>query len=267
MGKEKQRKNKSRVVYLWVLSVLILLTTVGGVYAKYIQTRQEKLLAKAELFYFSSNYLKEGGTTYELNATTTEITVTLRNYEDEWRKSENPVKYTLYINGEKHKTGTLNGETPDISVTIPVEPGKTYEVRAEGSAGYEKTLSATFHVQKGAPVVYKHLDTETDAHYILLTVWTEDLTGKVTVATDREDLIPDNTDPKLTHVINYAEGKYGPLTTGEKAYTIGRFSSTTYRFFKDDLTETYSVEDFTVTVTYTENATEKTVTAEKNDLP
>ena len=239
--------------YRATLTVLILLlaaASVWGVSAKYAQQREQNMLIEAKMFYFTSNLLLKNGTPdpYVLNADTENVTFTLKNHLDEFRISEDDIQYDVYINGVKYKNTSVlgGGSTNFADITFPVVAGSTYEVRVEGNAGYRKTLSATFKVSDPLQGFYMHLDADaTDRYYVLLTVWTENVSGNVTVAFP-DELIPDTTDTALAGIMNYNESTdtYTGDVTGNILFEP--YTSRTFRFFKDNLTRVYSVGDFTV---------------------
>ena len=239
----KNRKNSNpRRAYLWVLIIVLLAAIPCGVFAKYIQQREQKIVAQAKTFYFSSDLLMEAGASYNLNPGTTQVEFSLRNYADEFRSAEDEITYDVYVNGEHVEDGTLNWLDTEDTITIDVEAGKTYRVQAIGEAGYRKELSAIFTVEPPAEGFFKHLDTP-DAHYVLLTVWAQDISGDVVVSFPA-GLIPDATDEKLASVYNYADGHYVAGSTNP--VQLEEYGSVVYRFFKEDTSATYSVEDFTV---------------------
>ena len=249
MAKGKyQKKRRFRGAYLWVLALILLGTAVWGVSAKYAQQREQELLVQAELFYFTSDRLMENGEDYTMNPDTTSIRFSLNNFADSRRSSECDIQYTVYINEEQYgETGLLQPIlNPSDEITFPVQPGNTYVVRVEGDAGYTKTLSATFTVLAEPAGFYKHLDTSSPS-FVLLTVWTQNLAGDVTVAFPA-DLIPDGTDSALATVNNYnlQTKEYSGATT--PAVYFSEYSSRTYRFFRDDPTIAYNIEQFTVTM-------------------
>lgn len=197
------------------------------------------------MFYFTSDFLKEEGASYTLMPNTTQVSFNLINHIDELRYSDDDIKYKVYLNDVELGQGVFDKDTTTAVFTFPVENGKTYQVRAEGEAGYKKTLSATFVVMEPSRGFYKHLDNSNE-HFVILTVWTEDLSGDVEVNFPA-GLIPDTTDEKLDDVINYVDGQYvsGKTPTPTE---IQVYSSFSYRFFKYDTQNPYSIDDFTVTM-------------------
>lgn len=249
------KRNLFSVVAIVALLAVYVAVLVGGVDAKYVtQSGDENVLAARE-FYFSSNILSEEGSAYTVNAGTNSTSFTLTNSADKLRHTEYDIRYEVTCNDEEvtitNGSGTLNGNAVSSATVIVsgLKGGNTYTVTAVGTGGdsgkdgYKKTLTATFTVMDDGKI-YKHLDT-TNPAYVVLTLWTEDLNGNVTVSYDGENLIPDHTDNVLKSIYNYNSEKYGGFSftdTFEKPY-----SSRTYRFFIAE-PGTFSADQFTVTL-------------------
>ncbi|MBQ7035664.1 MAG: hypothetical protein IJN34_08010 [Clostridia bacterium] len=241
---------------LIVLAAILLISVFGGVYAKYIHGNSGSNLFGAKEFYFTSNLLKEDAAKYVLNSNAKEVSFTLGNHEDKLRFSRDTIQYEVSV--EEKDRGTApeiqysdaekrlaSGGVSETTVTLKnLEMGKTYLVTATGEAGYSKTLKAEFTVSDQAENVYKHLDTSNDA-YLLLTVWTENVKGDLTV-TAPANLVPDNTDPILETVTNYTGDSYTACTFTDNENFDQTYSSYTYRFFIQ-VDSTYSLSDFDIT--------------------
>ena len=197
------------------------------------------------------------------------MTFELRNYADALRYAEEDISYAVYVkNGDKYinaenelvdageepplfANGTLKtGKTNHATITLSgLTPG-TYEITATGDAGYQETLTATFKVSEAEAGVYKYVDAEDD-YYVLLTVWTENVAGEVSISCPG-GLIPDNTDPAMK------TAKTGGTIADTTSFTSA-YSSHTYRFFKQTVgDENFDAGDFTVKVNTT-TAKEKTL--------
>lgn len=242
-----KRKN---TVSISVLITLVLVSLVGGISAKYVYEIMEKNLISAKVFYFESNLLREEPVEYVLNPTATSITFTVSNGVDELRYSEDAIDYTVsyQVDGEVFSLsgGTLeNNQVNTASITIDgLQKGKTYDVQVTGTAGYRKRLQATFTVSDTDKNLYKHL--EQNNNYVLLTVWTENLSGDVEIEFP-DGLIPDGSDSILREVSCYDESekryvskKFVDSSSFDKVY-----SSKVYRFFVDE-SGLYSVNQFNV---------------------
>ena len=252
--------NKKIIVPLLLAALLAIAAIFGGVYAKYIHSRSSDGHISAPNFYFESDYLVDGGKEYTINSSVDSITFSIKNFADDYRVSEvdivydvevesNDSTFELTINEEDKKSGINNSEVKegaftkdtketDTIILSNIKVGKTYTVTVKGKGGFEKTLSATFKVNPAEDKVYKHIS-QTE-HYILLTIWTENVSGKASI-TVPSGLIPDSTDARMSTWLS-GLGPYEDSTS----YTA--YSSHTYRFFKETAGTGYTVDDFTVTV-------------------
>lgn len=257
------RKFLTFLVLAVTLTLLVVIATTDGASAKYIKDiGNTNAVIRAKEFYFSSDLLKENGESYTLNPGTDSITFELRNHDDQLRYSENPVQYTVAVTGGatvSSASGSLEGNKISSS-TITVSDlvnGQAYTITVTGNAGYEKQLSATFTVRQPESGVYKYLESDPSGAFVLLTVWTKNSSGNVTISIPA-GLIPDATDNALTGIQNYNAGtKTYSAVTSQSVGTLGIYSSHTYRFFLETPFTQYSANSFSVTVGNT-TATEKT---------
>ena len=172
------------------------------------------------------------------------------------RISTDNIRYTVSVTGDDGAvltpaSGTLSGGVlNDATITLSgLRSGGSYTVTAVGEAGFRRTLSATFTVERAPARVFKKL--ESSSAFVTLTVWTEDCTGSANVSFPA-GLIPDATDPALSAVTNYAGGSYGAGSfTDAENFTVP-YASRSYRFFKDNTGTVYSAAQFPVYVGGTE---------------
>ena len=236
-----------------VLLVAVMAYAGGTTYGRYVHQESGSGVVVAKEFYFTSDYLKPEGANYTLNPGTTSITFQLRNYADALSSAEDDIAYTVTTTGGTLSEGSGEidkGKCNSVDITLNgLAAGNSYTVTATGTAGYEEILSATFTVAPAEAVVYKYLEQTNE--YVLLTVWTENIRGKA-IVTFPDGLIPDNTDVAMVNVKNYAEGHYIGATFDDEGSFSDTYSSHTYRFFKETLGKTYTVNDFAVMVGTTE---------------
>lgn len=258
-GKHEQKHSHihKRVIVI-IAIVMALLFAIGGVLAKYVYDNSGVSLLPAKEFYFTSNLLTEKSAKYVLNSRTTEISFTLGNNADKLRFSQDDITYSVAVeckNGESAPTIVYadseqvlaGGGVNYTTVTLEgLTMGETYIVTATGKAGYKQTLKAEFTVSDKEENIYMHLDTSDDA-FVLLTVWTENVKGTLTIEAQKGGLIPDNTDPVLREVYNYQNGNYEPFAITDTANYTNAYSSYTYRFFISD-GASYSINDFSAVI-------------------
>lgn len=255
---------------LLIFTVLTLML-VGGVFAKYVYEKNNDApnTVVAKEFYFTSDLLTDDGKAeYILNANVNSITFTLGNNADLLRYSDDDIGYTITVMEEGSATtqaslnpssGTIDkGKVSIVDIKLSgLQRGKTYTVTATGRAGYEKTLTASFRVSGSEEAIYKHMETSNEG-YVLLTVWTQNLSGNVNISFPK-GVIPDNTDEVMADVNNYGSNGYAAGSFTDTANYGNTYSSHTYRFFLDKDTAV-TVNDFTVMLT-DKNDPNKTATA------
>ena len=231
---------------LIVLALTVVLGAFGGAYAKYLrESKAAEELVSSQNMYFASDYLTEQGAAYTISGNS--VTVQLRNYPDALRVSELDVVYSVTVKDSAgnvvntvtvtNAQGTLAaGSQQFVNVEISgLQGGQTYTVEATGSNGFSTTLSATFTVQAAETGVFMSME-QTD-YYVLLTVWTQKVTGDAYIVVPG-GLLPDNTDSSMENA-----------TTGRSNFTDqdnfkNPYSSKTYRFFKQTTGITYELIAF-----------------------
>lgn len=230
---------------LIVLALTVVLGAFGGAYAKYLrESKAAEELVSSQNMYFASDYLTEQGAAYTISGDS--VTVQLRNYPDALRVSELDVDYSVTVKDSAgnavnttvtNAQGTLTAGSPQsVNVEISgLQGGQTYTVEATGSNGFSTTLSATFTVQ--APETGVFMSMEQTDYYVLLTVWTQNVTGDAYIVVPG-GLLPDNTDSSMENA-----------TTGRSNFTDqdnfkNPYSSKTYRFFKQTTGITYDLIAF-----------------------
>ena len=244
--------NKMRKLLLGIGAVLLSLALflTGRTISKYVNEREQDAPIKAAAFYFESNYLTEDNHEYKLNYNTQSIEIELYNFENALRISQIDTKYTVSVETEDESFSlTDNVYTAKAleAVTTKVllnglKAGFQYKVTVKAQGGYEKTLSATFTVANAPDGVYMNIE-NTD-HFVLLTVWTEDVKGTASIRVPA-GLIPDATDSTLHGVKNYTNDKYTEFSFTDATSFVSEFASHSYRFFK---TADYQSGEFAVEV-------------------
>jgi len=248
--------NKRVTVAAVVLFLAISFAAVGGLYARYrSEIDSDKLSVGSKAFYFTSDYLTEINTEYTLSAGTTSIAFELRNYENSVQYSSMDCTYTVSVSTDDpsfnldQNTYNITGNSMGTKnvVLTGLKNGYTYNVSVTADGGYKKTLSAVFTV-KSDNGFFMNVD-NSDPHFVLLTVWTENITGNVNI-TFSDDLIPDGTDPLLNSIKNYQGGQYKGSDFTDVNSFKSAYSSRSYRFFKDkSVTPTFEVKKGSVNAT------------------
>ena len=244
------------IIYAGILLSLASMAITGGVLAKYVDTlADENKTATAKSFYFESDLLTEDNHLYRINSGTESIEFTLYNYENDLRVSETECTYTVSvvtndaevtINGVERKdaTITVGAEKADTTVTLGgLDDGYEYKVTVVADGGYKKTLGAIFAVAPDKTGFFMNVNAN-DAQYVILTVWSENVSGDVTVSVPA-GLIPDTTDPIMKDITNYTDGEYTAFEFTDSESFAAAYSSHAYRFFK---TDDYQSGTFTVKI-------------------
>ncbi len=225
----RRRMSRTKAIFLIVAVILSLCAVTGSaVLAKYYsELGSANGVVGAKNFYFTSNFLD--GAEHTLAPGSTSVTFSLGNNADDLRFSEADISYTVKVtNGATVTTGsegTLSGGAVSYAeVTINgLTAGKTYEVTAKGTGGYQKTLTATIKVPQKTAKLYWNQDSSSGV-YTVLTVWNEgDAAGEVEITYTG---IPDNTNPNMDGWTT------GTTPTGvTKTVSVPSHSSLVFRFF------------------------------------
>jgi len=233
-------KKKSAGVAVLAVCLVLFVVLIGAVIGRYQRQLRSDSAVRAQAFYFTSNLLD--GKTHTLAPRSTEVSFTLGNHADELRFSEMDINYTVTVTSDKGtvatvkntegtNTGMLVKNTlADAKITVSDLKAGTYTVKAVGTGGYEKELTATIVVPEQAAQIYQHQD-NIPGEYILLTVWNEgDAVKEVHITYTG---IPDNTNPNMT------DWKKGGETASEvQKVTIEPHTSIVFRFFSGTVTVT-----------------------------
>ena len=243
-GKESGTVKAYIGILVCVLAIALFFLLIGNVVSKYVYKNNGQGVALAHEFYFDSDCLTEEGKEYILSSGCPSVDVALRNFPDELRFATTEITYVLTVKEKgsdevlMQKTGSLAAnKKSEAAESIPVQSGKTYEVTAHGDGGFIRTLKATFKVLPENAGIYKYVDDYDE--YVVLTVWSENITGNVGI-TFPASLLPDNTDDVMSGAL-YNDGKVTDSDNFQKAY-----SSHSYRFFKTDAEQLYTAESFGV---------------------
>jgi hypothetical protein len=278
MKSNTQTKSKKLMrPQLAIFGIILAICVIGGIaLAKYTRKESDQGIVRAKWFYFNSDLLKEGtsqneNNTYTYASRTPEITFKLMSREDELRYSEMDIHYTVKVekkvdniwqNVGEAQIGTIKEKNSD-DATITIKSNElgendglngSYKITATGycgtdkAKGYEKTLTAYINTSEELevnPKLYYYVDDNTDEkndpHVVLLTVYAEGYTGKVTIAYP-DTLIPDNTDERM------ANAKTGSSIEDNVTFQETGYHSHTYRFFMSDTDASRNVSNTGATI-------------------
>lgn len=285
MAEDKNKKRHRINGYPFLFVILMIVALSAGIIAKYVHQTEDNNQVRAKEFYFTSDLLSEIGGEYLLNATESGIAFKVENSMDTLHYSEMDIDYEVEVemsNGADFGTdasetitpvtGTLTGGAGNSQIIEinGLKKGIVYTVTVTGRTntipgfGYKKVLYATFSLAESGMGFYKHLDIS-NPHYVLLTIWTENLKGDVKISVP-EGMIPDNTDAVLKDVDNYQDvvGYSADSDSAYKAFVFEddetfdkTYSSRSYRFFIDD-PKNIDIDKFVVEMDETLKAVEST---------
>ena len=145
---------RRRVPAAAALAVAVVLALAGFAAARYVMQQQEDGLATATDFYFTSDYLKEGGASYYIDPSTKDFAIDLRNYADDLRTTSGDISYKVETtNAAATDAGAgmlARGAQSTAKVTVtPNSEVQEFTVTATSASPYVQTLTATFIRAKG----------------------------------------------------------------------------------------------------------------------
>lgn len=233
------KDKKSRIIFIVILVVLNL---AGITLAKYVSDfYSNRVMAMADKFYFTSDFLSVGGMKHELKNWDTKSDYTFmidaKNWEDDLRIAEIDINYEITVssgcyykvNAEANQgSGTYSiskeiKQTDKIIVTIPAGTtlandtvNVTITAKMINNTGYAKTMTGSFHLNKKADVFEYAI--EKNSNYIDVMIGS-DMQNSFTI-TYPSCLKPDNTIDELKNAVN-----------GTATFTIDKDKSRMLRFF------------------------------------
>lgn len=234
---------------LIVLLTMILIGSLAGILAKYIENQTRTDDTASPDFYFTSTFLTREGSSYTLTPDTDSLEIPVCNYADHLRITGEDIDYTYTVTkgdtevkkGSGTLTATGNATTENISLTGMT--AGTYDVIVKATHPFAATLKGTFVIPKESQDIQYSVNDQEGSPYVLLTVWTDNYDGKVQVSWPA-GVIPDSTDTKLEGVNTYSSGSY---VAGKAAGSCGAHSSNVYRFFKENPSKTFTRSQFSAT--------------------
>ena len=186
---------------LFLLILIVLLLPVGIAFSKYVTTTIKNYIMEANNFFFNSDKLVQGGTTYGINnwggAGNVEIQFQLNNHKNNILTSDSDISYTLTTSCDSSVTCNLSAnsgviykaeKTDNLTLTVtPLRPfndneSVTVSVTATSSSPYVKTLSATFVITVGKRGVSYEITDKVGSPYFMFKITNALDTYKVVTA-------------------------------------------------------------------------------------
>lgn len=241
MTRANRFDKRTIAVVLLVAAVIVAVGGISSYAAKYAHKETDEKTTTSEAFYFTSDLLTEDGSkTYDLPVGTNSITFELRNYADDLRWSDSDITYEYSVNGGTATSGKISradDKGTSNTVTISDLTADTYTVTATSTSSYATTLSATFKIAAADTKVYSSVADSENSPYATLTIYTKDYEGDVTVSWPSE-VIPDEAQNILST---------------QSTFRMDKFSSCTFRFFKNNLSANYSGDSSAIKATVPAN--------------
>lgn len=190
---------RRRVPAAAALAVAVVLALAGFAAARYVMQQQEDGLATATDFYFTSDYLKEGGASYYIDPSTKDFAIELRNYADDLRTTSGDISYKVETtNAAATDAGAgmlARGAQSTAKVTVtPNSEVQEFTVTATSTSPYAQTLTATFIRAKGNHYTVEDAPGNAAA---VLTMTCADSGGPITLDLP-SGVIPDATDGRVS---------------------------------------------------------------------
>ena len=246
----EKRKRRLPLYSLVLIGCLAAVGLFAGLSARYVHLHSDTDAALAQHFYFTSDVLGTpvagGGVssdnTYTLRAGVDQIDIVLYNTADDLRTSEVDIDYTVTIGdaegnavaGQGAQSGTITVADGQAAVSFKGLASGTYTVTANATKPYTATLVGQFTVvAETQGLSYAVTD---GGEYIIVTVSSAGEGGTVTLKWDSAKLIPDETNSVLRNA------------SGSVNITLDKYSSGTYRFFKQT-SDTYNTSKTAITGT------------------
>lgn len=200
---------RRRVPAAAALAVAVVLALAGFAAARYVMQQQEDGLATATDFYFTSDYLKEGGASYYIDPSTKDFAIDLRNYADDLRTTSGDISYKVETtNAAATDAGAgmlARGAQSTAKVTVtPNSEVQEFTVTATSASPYVQTLTATFIRAKGNHYTVEDASGNTAAVLIMTCA---DSGGPITLDLPSR-VIPDATDGRVS------ENTFKPVDSG-----------------------------------------------------
>ena len=209
-----------------ILLIIVLVLPVGVAFSRYVTEIIKNYIMEANNFFFNSDKLVAGGTTYGINnwggVGTIEFQIQLNNHKNNILTSDADIDYTLSTTCDttsvtctlSSNSGTIYKAEKTDNILFTVTPRRPFNdnesitvgVSATSSSPYVKTLSATFVVTVGKRGI---------SYEITDTVGSPYLVFKITNAQDTYKVITAFGNHPVGELLTTSE--YLALTTAEKA--------------------------------------------------
>ena len=177
---------KKLTIIIVTILVLILLFPIGITFSRYVIRTVKNYILEANNFFFNSDKLVEGGTSYGINnwggVGNIDIQFQLNNHKNNILTSDTDISYTLTTSCDSSvvcnlssNSGTIYKAEKTDNLTLTIVPQRAFDdnesfqatVIASSTSPYVKTLSATFTVTVGKRgITYEITDKATSPYFM-----------------------------------------------------------------------------------------------------
>ena len=177
---------KKLTIIIVTILVLILLFPIGITFSRYVIRTVKNYILEANNFFFNSDKLVEGGTSYGINnwggVGNIDIQFQLNNHKNNILTSDTDIAYTLTTSCDSSvvcnlssNSGTIYKAEKTDNLTLTIVPQRAFDdnesfqatVIASSTSPYVKTLSATFTVTVGKRgITYEITDKATSPYFM-----------------------------------------------------------------------------------------------------
>ena len=181
-------KKKLTIIIVAIIAV-ILLSPVGITFSRYVIRTVKNYILEANNFFFNSDKLVEGGTSYGINnwggVGNIEIQFQLNNHKNNILTSDTDIAYTLSTTCDSSvvcnlsaNSGTIYKDEKTDNLTLTIVPQRAFNdnesfnatVTATSSVPYVKTLSATFTVTVGKRGITYEITDKVGSPYFMFSI-------------------------------------------------------------------------------------------------
>ncbi len=181
-------KKKLTTIIIAIIAV-ILLSPIGITFSRYVIRTVKNYILEANNFFFNSDKLVEGGTSYGINnwggVGNIEIQFQLNNHKNNILTSDTDITYTITTNCDSSvvcnlssSNGTIYKDEMTDNLTLTIVPQRAFAdnesfnatVIATSSSPYAKTLSATFTVTVGKRGITYEITDKVNSPYFMFSI-------------------------------------------------------------------------------------------------
>lgn len=263
------KKYKRRKLILIFTIILILLSFTAS-FGRYVVINVHDMYLRAMKFYFQSDKLALNQKTFRIDnwpgLREYPITIELNSRKNYLEKTEYGIPYQVrvtdyssqYISYSLDKTsGTIDTDDNSDSFTVTITPLGTLnvgtvvfvEVEAESLSPYSKTIKGRFELEVGKEEITFDITDEPGAPYMLVNVTNTISAGTslITMNFNTDLILLDLTDRNYLNRLSINTiVKSGYHYINQLGFNINSESSTSVRFYKQDVSKDYSSASLTI---------------------